>query len=322
MKKTLVALSILAAATSVSAAEVYNNNGVTLSVNGDLDVHYIKAHDVDTDAELAVDDADFGFGLAYDVNQDFTVGGALNIDGDNGSDNEGITVDEAFVGFMTNGHTLTFGKQYTIRDDSGIGSDYEFGLSGAVENSDFYGSQVVKYVYDNGEMFYAGASYSAYENGSNGRVDGDKEFDVRLGLRVADFDFTSYIGSTDKGVVQEDHYILEGRYTINAFELAATYAWSTESQPNATDIERDVIGLAATYTVNEKVTLAAGYSIFGNDIANSDDVNQGYLNGTYNFSSNVWTYAEVGFTDAQQTNDAGETVDQDTAFVIGMGVSF
>ncbi|WP_435247314.1 porin [Vibrio sp. nBUS_14] len=321
MKKTLLALAVMTAAGTANAAVMYDDNDVTVTIKGDIDVHYIKTSDKNQDAQIAVDDADFGFGLKYNVTDELAVGGALNIDGDasideDGQDeNQGIEVNEVYVGLMYGPNTLTFGEQYTVRDDSGIGGDYEFGLAGAVDNSDFYGPQVVKYVYDAGEMFYGAASFSAYENGAKGRVDGDSETDIRLGARVADFDFTVYLGKTKKSQVDEDHYILEGRYTLDALELAATYAASTTDNGVAgtADVDTDVIGVAATYTLSEQVSFAAGYSIMDNDTAGSKEVGQGYVNTTYNFTSQVWSYAEVGFTDEDN---------KDTAYVVGMGVKF
>ena len=49
MKKTLVALSVLAAAANVNAAELYSAEGSSVSLKGEVDV-YLKQSEVDQTA--------------------------------------------------------------------------------------------------------------------------------------------------------------------------------------------------------------------------------------------------------------------------------
>ncbi|UJF19213.1 porin [Vibrio sp. SS-MA-C1-2] len=337
MKKTLLALAVpaLLAAGSVNAAEIYNKDGVTVDIFGDLDVQYYQDKDKDLDAEIRIDDADFGFGLKYQVNDMLAVGGKLGIDGDADNEDNKFVRDEAFVGLhFTNYGILTFGEQYTVLDDSGIGGDYEFGYAGFVDDQNMYGQQVVKYVYDNGGMFYGAVAYNAYQNGTGGTsnneldeadkgFDGDYDIDGRIGFRMEKLDVTLYGGYSEKKKLGEmDNaeitiYDLEVRYQLmDNIGLAATASGSNTDADGSMSKDVYMYGLTGTYTM-DKVVFAAGY---GYRDTNCDDMdaedsteNNGYINATYNWTSNVWTYAELGFTDAK---------DEDTGYVVGMGVSF
>lgn len=69
MKKTLVALAVLMAASSANAAiEVYNQDGVSVNLKGDIEVVYRNDVTGSSQMQQRIEDADFGFDIRYMVN--------------------------------------------------------------------------------------------------------------------------------------------------------------------------------------------------------------------------------------------------------------
>ncbi|MDN3683504.1 hypothetical protein QW180_02450 [Vibrio sinaloensis] len=155
-KKTLVALSVLMAATSAQAIELYNQDGVTVDLAGDVEIRYKKGTAEDSELKQEIDDADFGFDTRYAVNDDLQIGAYLEFSGDNSDRATGDTsVGNVYVGFYHNEFgTLKVGKLDTQLDDAGIGSDYLFGVQSFFADADFGGEEAVRYDLDKGNFYF------------------------------------------------------------------------------------------------------------------------------------------------------------------------
>ena len=307
MKKTILAtmLTSLFAATAAHSATVYDANGTTFEVYGDVEVQAIKGTDDDSSKMINIDDADFGFKAGYDIGHGVTAIGVVEM---NGEDGEAIALDDAYVGLSSaQWGTVTAGQQLTISDDIGIGNDYAFGINTS-HNSITEGKQVVKYTIDKGN-YYAGISYLVNE----GRDSDDKDsIDAKLGARLADLDLTVYYTNTDQGTYDSETVLLEARYAFADLELAAS-ASSTENYNAANDATS--FGLAAVYTM-DKMAFSAAWSLVDEDSA--DDVNNYFVNAAYSFNSNVTAYVEVGGDDGKDDNNK----DTELGYVVGMAVTF
>jgi predicted porin len=82
MKKTLVALAVLAAGSAQAGIELYNQDKVTVSMTGDVEVVYLKKTDEGADFVQEIQDADFGFDTRYAVNDDLQIGAYWEFSGD------------------------------------------------------------------------------------------------------------------------------------------------------------------------------------------------------------------------------------------------
>ncbi|WP_299667958.1 porin [uncultured Psychromonas sp.] len=312
MKKTILATIVtsLFAATAAHSATVYDANGMTFEVYGDVEVQARKgisettAKD-DTAKTINIDDSDFGFKVGYDIGHGFTAIGVVEVDGEN--DDNKLAMDDAYVGLSSaQWGTLTAGQQVTIADDQGIGNDYEFGIDNSSE-SYTDGKQVVKYTLDKGN-YYGGISYLV---NTGAGADGNDSLDAKLGARLGDLDLTVYYGNADKGAHDSETVVLEARYAFTDLELAAS-ASSTDNDSGVADATS--FGLAAVYTV-DKMAYSAAWSLVDTD--GVDDVNKYFVNAAYSFNSNVTAYLEVASNDEDLEGN-----DSEIGYAAGMAITF
>ena len=307
MKKTILATMLTSLfAVSAHSATVYDADGMTLDVYGDVEVQAGKSSAEDSSKMIRLDDADFGIQAGYKVGEDLTAIGVISVTGeDEDSGVAQVNLDDAYVGLSSaQWGTLTMGKQVTISDDIGIGNDFELGIESGYGGGYYDGRQVVKYTVDHGN-YYGGVSYLL--NTATGS-DGIESIDAKLGVRLDALDLTAYLGKTTVGNTDSTSVILEGRYTIDALSLEATVG-TTNGYSDADDLTN--FGLAAVYSM-DKAFVSGGWSITDID-ANDDKLNTYFANVGYAFNSNVTTYVEVGSNDGD---------DSEVGYYAGMAVSF
>jgi len=346
MKKTLIALAVLAAG-SASAAEIYNQDGVAVTVSGAGEVQLFQDYEADgTDVstKLRLDDMQLNThgtievaeGLNAIVGLDFTF--EDNDSGDKGT----VQTDGSYVGFAYADYgTITYGRQYLIADDSGIGVDFEVGKYQYGQN-ETSATDVIKYVYDNG-TFYFGLSHDLDESQTNSATSGvdnnpkdETSTDGRVGFRMNGFDARLYVYSGDNvnvdkssmdqtigGVVyksgdnivaDEDAYNLEVVYSADMYEVGASYGNRDidSGSTNLSDI--DIFEIYGSYTM-DKTTFSLGY-VHNDDDASNIDGDNIYGVVVYKMNANVRTYAEIGFYDDSTSTD------YDPAYTLGMEVKF
>ena len=326
MKKTLLALAVLAAAGSANAIEVYNQDGVTVDFKGDFEFRYVKDIAKDDNLKLNVSDADLGFDTRYAVNDQFSIGGYVSYEADNGNvingsddgDKTGVKGGNAYVGFYTADFgSLKFGKLDIQLDDMGIGSDELFGMDTYFSDLEAGGNEAVRYDLDKG-MYYIGLGYIQNAHGTNGDISRDHNWDVRGGVRVADFDFTAYYGesanATDASTDTNQLYAFEVRFAgIENVNLElGYYGDSYADQTDADKSDADTFALAADYTMNSW-KFAAGYATTDYDKAGFEDLNQWFANVGYKLAPNTNVYVEIGDNDAE---------DSELGYGIGIEASF
>ncbi|WP_027252669.1 porin [Photobacterium halotolerans] len=314
MKKTLIALSVLAAGSANASVNLLDQDGVIVDLSGSAEVQLfqdIVAKGSDEDPTIRLDDGDITLNTTIPVNNSLNVVAGLSLDlsntDANGSSSDFFN-DELYAGFQGKDFgTLTFGRQFLISDDAGIGKDYELGIT-ELGFDTTQGSEVVKYVYDNGQ-FYAGASHDINANDNGGITD------ARLGARFAGLDVRGYYyTSDDVNVLGEEitGYNLEAEYVIEAISLAASYGNVEQELSGVTIVDADVLSLAGSYTMG-KNTFALGYNRL--DIDGGETVDNVYGNVTHQLHSNVKLYAELGWAD-------GDNTEFDLGYVAGMEVLF
>ncbi|MEL6113917.1 porin [Photobacterium sp. SP02] len=315
MKKTLIALSVLAAGSANASVNLLDQDGVIVDLSGSAEVQFIQkivADNVDSDPSIRLDDGDITLNTTIPVNNNLNVVAGLSFDLSNtnadGSSSDFFN-DELYAGFQGNSFgTLTFGRQYLISDDAGIGKDYEMGTEELGFDAT-QGSEVIKYVYDNGQ-FYFGASHDVNANDNGGITD------ARLGARFAGLDVRGYYYiSEDVNNAGEEitGYNLEAEYVFGAFAVAGSYGnGEVENAAGQTTLDADIISLAGSYTMG-KNTFALGYN--RGDVDGGEATDNVYANVTHQLHSNVKLYAELGWAD-------GDNTDYDLGYVAGMEVLF
>ncbi|KAB2826456.1 porin [Aliivibrio finisterrensis] len=328
MKKTLVALSVLAASTgSVQAFEIYNQDGVTVNMGGDIEVVYLSAKSDDdrvedgdsTDLHQEIQDADIKFDVRYAVNDSLQFGGFFELQ------DTGTNTGDAYVALYSDSvGSIKVGRTCTALDDAGIGSDYQFGITTWFSGSDmFCGDEVIRWDLDK-ENFYATVALAQDKNNSspNGVGTDETYFDARVGYRVASFDFTLLGGSGDNQH-KHNHTLLGAEARFNGVEnlgLAAAF-YSTDNDV----VKADTVALSATYQL-DLIALATGVSFDSNDEKGSDNVTSWYVNAGYPIAPNTTAYVEVGADDGKTETKMSDGVtsveDHGTGFAIGVKASF
>ncbi|MEC6897591.1 porin [Photobacterium piscicola] len=342
MKKTLLALVVLTAAGSANAGiNLYDANGVKVDLSGAAEVQYRNTYNPFDDAELRLDDGDLMLNTTVAITDELNVISGVGFAYENNADTDAQDVnvinDELWAGFSSSQFgAITFGRQLLVSDDSGIGKDYELGSEG-IDFVQTAGSQVIKYVYDNG-TFYAGASTdlrNSDESISGTNPDGsvsiikDKNtriWDARVGFRTNGLDTRVYfydgdhVGSTGQNI---KGYNLEAEYALGNVGLAASFG-QIEYKTGSKKTEGNVYQIAADYTM-DKTTFALGYNNY--DVKSGDDVYALYANVTQKLHSNVKVYAEVGHSNADFTIEKKDpktslTKGADFGYVAGIEVTF
>ncbi|MCW8327597.1 porin [Photobacterium sp. SDRW27] len=319
MKKTLLALSVLAAGSAQAGINLYDADGVIVDLSAAAEVQYLQPIQSDKsndDAGIHLDDGDLQLNTTIAVTSQLNAVGGIGF----AFEKSEVTNDELWVGLgSADFGTLTFGRQLLISDDAGIGKDYELGF----EQLDFLagteGSETIKYVFDNGQ-FYFGVSHDLDAEGAEPASDflntNGTITDARLGARFADFDvrgyyYTAESASTVANKVEIDGFNLEGEYVMGAFAFAASYGNVEQKVAGATLTDVDLIELAGSYTMG-KNTFALGYNRADDDDNTVDNV---YANVTHKLHSNVKVYGELGWADSDAT-------DLDVGYLVGMEVLF
>ena len=310
MKKTLVAIAVMSVATSAAAIELYNQDGVSVDLGGNIEVYYSNSF-ADSEFQQELGDADFSFDTRYEVNDEFSIGGFWEFDGTNNA-----SLGDAYVGFYTNSYgSLVAGKTATVLDGMGIGSDYQFGLTSTVDAIDFGGYQVLRYDLDT-DMFYGGIGVMQ-NRGSENVAAGDADgmlIDGKIGVRFSGFDVVAFAGQED--IIDKDDkstiFALEGRYSFDAVNLELGYYNVTLDKSN--DVGGDTFAIAADYSI-DAWSFAAGLSNVSPEDSSESSFNEGFINAGYAIAPFTTLYAEVGFNGDDAANES-------TAFAFGVSAEF
>jgi predicted porin len=322
MKKTLVALAVLAAAGSAQAIELYNQDKVTVNFTGDVQIQYFKGLTDGDEFKQQITDADFGFDTRYAVNDEFAVGAYWEFAGGDADD---VTDPKAGVGdvymglYSANFGSVKIGKTATVLDDAGIGKDYEFGSSAFFsQGSPFAGPEVVRYDLDKG-MFYGAVAVQQDKNGLNGLGEDGSYYDGKIGARFADVDVSAFLATSEirpNGGTEfdENFWAVQAVYTgVENLELAAGYYDAKlEEKATSDEVKLTSIQLAAAYTW-EKVTFAAGWGQTEAKDAIDGKESTAYGNVAYSFAPSTSAFFEVGHTDAENSQ---------LGMVVGLSANF
>lgn len=322
MKKTLVALSVLAAASAQAGIEVYNQDGVTVNLKGDIEVTYQNSTKSKSMTQQ-IEDADFGFDVRYAINDQVSFGGYWEFDGSQSNNSEATKNGDTYVALYTKDFgSIKAGRLCTAIDDAGIGNDYQFGLNSFFDEADFAcGDEGLRYDYDNGQVYgTVGVIQQKLVNGSNassGTQGNDNTYyDGKLGVRVADFDFTAFYAQTEEVAANTDYQLLglEARFGgVENLNLSAAY-YNVETEVSGTSGDVDTMALAADYTVGEWV-LGTGYSSSeGEGDWEQDKV---FVNAGYALAPNTTAYVEFAKVDSDPVAEFNEDL-----AAIGVKASF
>ncbi len=340
MKKTLLALSVLAAASTAQAGiEIYNNEGVTVNLKGDIEVTYQNSTSSSSMSQQ-IEDADFGFDVRYALNDQLSIGAYWEF---NGSDANNSTItkngDNYVALYTADLGSVKLGRLCTAIDDIGIGNDYQFGINSFFSKDTFEcADEAIRYDYDNG-MFYATLGYvqnkTSYsyatsgatlegtlaDNTANQGTDADY-IDAYVGARVAGFDGKVIVADYDSddaaAPVSTSLLGFEVAYGgVENLNLSVGY-YMADYEKSGANKDNDTLALAADYTLG-KVVFGAGYSLSEYDASDEDQTNM-FVNTAYKVLPSVKVYAELAKREKSGTGVTSFT-NEDLA-AVGVTASF
>ncbi|CED59361.1 Outer membrane protein [Moritella viscosa] len=296
MKKTILATAILLAG-AANAAEVYNNEGTTVSLGGSFRGHVVIADSdnvkfedagsrFDIKASKELDDGVKAFGqVEIKYTGDVTTKNSKGEDGKT----DGLYINNAFVGLSHDVYgTVVLGKQMGLNDDAFV---YDFSYEhGNIYNEDnalfgsdsedqlkytkaFGGASVVVSLMDQdtyaigGTYEVAGLSLVASYNIANDRVDANTN------------------AKTDNST-----YAVGVSYALDSLTLGAVY---TASEVGNAD--NSAYGLGANYALGQ----ASVYAMFDatSSDTKADERTELVIGADYEIVKDVKAYAEFGSTD-------------------------
>lgn len=312
MKKTLVALSVLAAASSAQAAEIYNVDGSSLELTGRAFaiVETKKTEATGTDTDVHAYDSRLGFNVRHQVTDGVAAVGKfefqLTEDKDHGLKNRDVYAGLDFTDTVT----VTFGRQTTSFDDLSFrgGFDEYYGFSQDLEDRGRENG-IIKVTTANLNGLVASASYQFDEAGVTGATfAGSYDADFGLGLSAGYFDYKK------SGV--EDHaagFNLGASYTFGDAKVGVDYA----SEELFDKSEADAYRLGGEYNI-DAYRLYAGYGAVENKpVGGAKTDSDGFYAGVaYAFGSKTTLFIEGASYDKE-----GSASDEDM-LALGMNVNF
>ncbi|GAD71203.1 hypothetical protein VAL01S_06_03720 [Vibrio alginolyticus NBRC 15630 = ATCC 17749] len=354
MKKTLLALAVVASATSVNAAEVFKSEEGSVDFYGQLRPTLLFTEKTDHTAELNTSSSRTGVNAVYVVDESLKVLGEVEIGvalGDNydaGADSSERTDDSVYVrrhiiGFdMGDMGTLRFGKEGTWAGDVYF-ADYSYFFGGnAAETA--YGhawnnDSQIKYAYEN-DAFWLKAGYALGEKDSNEEV-----LEVFVGKSFNDLSLHAGVltANNDINVTKEKKLVLNGveqtvshtertdnenlsfevtaEYALNEHTLGATYYYNeNEDKLGKSTVDSHYIVVAGMFAVAPKTTLYSGYEYLAQstDEAGKVDADSSwfYAGVEYKFSKWARVFAEAGYT-FEGTDFDNKDTDDATNFGVG-----
>ncbi|MFL1407575.1 porin [Marinobacter sp. M1N3S26] len=311
MKKLLLAVAVTAAAGSANAVTVYENDGFTYKLNGDLQVQLRRDIGEDESEYVDFDDLELKNYFSYDLNNDMTAFGRVDFDFKdeaNGKDNV-TPLEEAYVGIRYGVTSFSFGKQNFASDEFGVEEAYEAPLDEdqfdavGTDGDDTFRVDVEL------ENIYLVSSYEL-EAEDKGGIEGEF-FDIFAFTDIAGLKLGGgYQKHTPLGGDSLDTWGLSAGYDFGIFGLAADYSVTDDGN---TDLDTELYNIAATLDVTNTTGVAIGMQNQEQDEA--DDVTAWYANVTYKFPTqkNVSVFAEIADNDIDDT---------DLGMLAGMRVKF
>ncbi|MCG3742225.1 porin [Vibrio cincinnatiensis] len=312
MKKTLVALLVASAATSVNAAEVFKTDDVSVDFYGQIrqSVKFTDGENKDgdnIDPKINSGSSRIGLDFTYKaLEEGLDVVGKFEYGVDTGNDRDNdLFIRQHYIGLSTEFGVMTFGKHSPLYDDVyGAIYAYEYDLAPYIKDggldSNFWQTSAIKYQLDLDNSWIK-AQYNLAENNSNPEL-----FELYVGTS---YDALSlHIGGasmSDKtsGNVDSTYFEATAEYALGKGVIGFTYAYNKDKDKVAnTKAESDGFHLGAKYEVASKTSLYGGGQ-FINGKKEEADVTNLYLGVEYMFAKWARTYVEYNFNDTDGQSD-------------------
>ncbi|MGM0952964.1 MAG: porin [Pseudomonadota bacterium] len=321
MKKLLLAVAVSSvAAGSANAATIYEKDGFTYKLNGDLQIQMRQSIGEDERAEVEYDDLELKNYVSYELGNGLTGFGRVDFGFKDAAEGkqDGSSLEEAYVGMKYGVASFSFGKQNFAGDEFGVEEAYEVAT---IDEDRFDGIATsgddtvrVDVELDN---VYIAASHEM------DAADDDGEFyDLFVGTEIVGLELAGAYQQFNPIDLDDSvgTYGISAAYDFGFMSLAADYSVSDWSDDNGW-VEEDTTqyNVAAVFGVASTTDVAVGMGNKDSDVDGYEDITEWYANVTYKFpeAKNVSVFAEVADSDEEVDGE-----DVDMGFLAGLRVKF
>ncbi|WP_392339365.1 porin [Moritella marina] len=302
MKKTILATAILLAG-AANAAEVYNNEGTTVSLGGSFRGHVV----IDNSDKVNFEDAGSRFDIkaAKELDNGLKAFGQMEIKYKDVDSLDTLYVNNAFLGLehdvygkATLGKKLGLGDDLVMNDFSYESGVYNFqtnaagsGTEDQLEYSKTFGGAKVVVGLINQDTYAIGGTYDV----------------AGLSLGVA-YTIANDQEGTATPLVDNSSIIVGAQYALDALTLGVQY--------QALDVDNadtSAYGIGAHYALGQ-VGVYAMYDILDGD-AKSDEGSELVVGADYEIAKDVKTYVEFNSSDRDEATADRKDKTEDTLWV-------
>ncbi len=313
MKKVVLATAIAAATLvgSVQAATVYEGNGLTYVLKGDLQVQLRQKIGDNQDQDLEFDDLELKNRVTYSLNEGMSAFAQLDYSfdkraNDQSSDSQdGGKLEEAYLGLKFDNVALRVGKQNYSSDEFSVEKAYETVVEDDIfDLNDDAGDDVIRVDAQFDSVFVSVSTDLKAEG--NGDSDGTKSADLFVSTEVGNLGLmAAYQNYQETGSDSVSTWGVGVTFDAGFAKFGADYGSMEDTA--------DVYNLVAAFPVAKTTTVALG--IQNRDEDAGDNVTGWYANATYKFpeQKGVSLFGEVGDNDADNT---------DPGYLVGMRITF
>ena len=311
MKKLLLAVAVSVAAGSAGAATIYEGNGFTYKLNGDLQVQMRKEIGDDENADIEFDDLELKNYVSYDLGNDMKAFGRVDFGFKDAAEDkqDGSKLEEAYLGLAFGNTSVSFGKQNFASDEFGIEEAYELKT---VDEDRFdaiatSGDDTIRVDVEL-ENVYLAASYEMEAEGEDS--ENGEYFDLFASTKIGDLTLAAAYQDATPAIGDDaiDTWGVSASYDAGFATFAVDYSSSDDGSNDANQYN-----VAAVFAAASTTDVAIGMVNVDEDGA--DDVTEWYANVTYKFPTqkNVSVFAEIADSDADGA---------DMGYLAGMRVKF
>jgi outer membrane protein OmpT len=319
MKKTLLALAVVAAAGSVNAAELMNTGTVSVTTDADFTVSLTDGPFNEGKPAISYDGAEIAFGAESVINDNWTAFLNYGLEMEYGGD---VVSKDIVAGFkFYNNHQIEFGKTEHVLD---LGSNKLEDLGLDISNSELPSTEdLIVYMYT-GENFGAGISYEL-----SGAIEGAQEEGVAVYLdgNIGGLYLRGDYGMGEDDAAEYSVYGVRGDYAWDMASLGLSYVGSSKDFDGADSTDVSLIDAWVGFSAGLDWSLGLQY-ITADDSTNSADGSLYYLGTSYSLNDVVSVYGEIAYGDTEGSLDldvpGGVTLGDNDGFgySIGMKMAF
>jgi predicted porin len=311
MSKILFALiAISMVAVSAQAATVFQKDGLTFNINGDLQVQLRQDNGDDQDLDVEFDDLEIKNSVSYELKNGLTAFGELDFSGNSAAEAEtsSILLEEGYVGLGYQNYSVLIGKTDNAADSFGVygglesyNSDDAFDLVGVTGGDDLI---MVKADFD---MVSVIVDYELEaDSEDSGEADYNEVFNILVSANIAGIDAAVAYENIDTDSDDVDIYGISLAYDAEVIWVGADYSVADSDGDKASEWN-----IVAEVPVTEATTIGAGYNYL--DVDDEDEVGAYYFNVQHMLHENVKVFAEIGDNDID---------DSDMGYLAGLQVKF